>query len=135
MNAYPEAVKKNLRIRPLRVAANQLGGVLLLLATAQVFGQVSLLDPSFRIGSGPDGPVDALVVQADQRILVGGEFTAITGCSNSFLARLNADGSVDCSFDPVGQTDGLVRCLLQQPDGKVLVGGGFGRLLGQQRPA
>jgi hypothetical protein len=42
---------------------------------------------------------------------------------------------VDCSFDPAGQTDGLVRCLLQQPDGKVLVGGGFGRLLGQRRPA
>jgi uncharacterized delta-60 repeat protein len=135
MNAFTEAVKRNLRIRPLRVTANQLGGVLLLLAAAQVFGQVSLVDPSFRIGSGPNGPVDALVVQADQRILVGGEFTAISGCSNSFLARLSADGSVDCSFDPAGQTDGLVRCLLQQPDGKVLVGGGFGRLLGQQRPA
>jgi uncharacterized delta-60 repeat protein len=109
--------------------------VLLLLAAAQTFGQVSLLDPSFLIGSGPDGPVDALVVQPDQRILVGGEFTAISGCSNSFLARLNADGSVDCSFDPAGQTDGLVRCLVQQRDGKVLVGGGFGSLLGQQRPA
>src|ERR1035441_9361475 len=105
MNVHTEGVKRNLRIRPLRVAANQLGGVLLLLAAAQVFGQVSLLDPSFRIGSGRDGPVDALVVQADQRILVGGEFTAITGCSNSFLARLNADGSVDCSFDPAGLTD------------------------------
>ena len=94
-----------------------------------------MLDPSFNVGPGADGAVNALVLQADRRILVGGEFTAIRGCSNSFLARLNADGSVDTAFNPAGQTDGFVRCLLQQPDRKVLVGGGFSRLLGQTRPA
>ena len=78
-------------------------------------------------------PSAALVVQADQRILVGGHFTAIVGCSNSFLARLQPDGSVDASFNPAGQTDGAVTRLLQQPDGKVLVSGGFTRLLGQPR--
>ena len=134
-NSDTEEMRTLLITRQRRIAPSRLGAMLLLLATTPVFGQVSLLDPSFRIGSGPDGPVDALLVQADQRILVGGEFTAISGCSNSFLARVNADGSVDCSFDPAGQTDGLVRCLVRQPDGKMLVGGGFGRLLGQDRPA
>ena len=107
----------------------------LLAAWAQAFGQVSVLDPSFKVGPGANDAVDALVVQADQRILVGGEFTSIGGCSNSFLARLNSDGSVDPSFNPAGQTDGAVSCLLQQPDRKVLVGGSFGRLLGHAQPA
>jgi uncharacterized delta-60 repeat protein len=113
----------------------RLARLLLLAAWTQASGQVSLLDPSFNIGPGASDTVDALVVQADQRILVGGEFTTIGGCSNSFLVRLNSDGSVDQSFNPSGQTDGAVQCLLQQPDRKVLVGGAFGRLLGQTQTA
>lgn len=108
---------------------------LLLVAWATAFGQVSVLDPSFKVGPGANDAVDGLVVQADQRILVGGEFTSIGGCSNSFMARLSADGSVDVSFNPAGQTDGAIQCLLQQPDRKVLVGGGFERLLGHTQPA
>ena len=105
------------------------------MAWATAFGQVSVLDPSFKVGPGANDAVDGLVVQADQRILVGGEFTSIGGCSNSFMARLSADGSVDVSFNPAGQTDGAIQCLLQQPDRKVLVGGGFERLLGHTQPA
>jgi len=107
--------------------------LLLFAVWTQAFGQVSVFDPSFRVGSGADEVVNAMVLRGDQRILVGGKFTSINGCSNSFLARLNADGSVEASFNPAGQTDGSVSCLLQQPDGKVLVGGAFGRLLGQPR--
>ena len=109
--------------------------LLLFAAWAQAFGQVSVLDHSFQVGAGANDAVDGLVVQANGRILAGGEFTSICGHSNSFLARLNADGSVDTSFNPAGQTDAAVQCLLQQPDRKVLVGGGFGCLLGQARPA
>jgi len=94
---------------------------LLLLSSTQASGQISVLDSSFKIGSGTDGPVDALVVQSDQHILVGGEFTTISGLSNSYLARLKSDGSVDASFDPAGQTDGKVFCMAQQTDGKVLL--------------
>ena len=111
------------------------GCLLLFVAWAQAFSQVSVLDSSFNVGTGANDAVNALVLQADQRILVGGEFTTIGGCSNSFLARLNADGSVDTAFDPAGQIDGFVQCLLQQPDRKVIVGGAFGRLLGQTRSA
>jgi uncharacterized delta-60 repeat protein len=109
--------------------------LLLLTAWAPTFGQVSVLDPSFKVGLGVNDGVDSLVLQADQRILVGGEFTSIGGCSNSFLARLESDGLLDASFNPAGQTDGAVSCLLQQPDRKVLVGGSFGRLLGHTQPA
>jgi len=105
----------------------------LLLASPPVFGQVSVFDPSFQIGPGANDAVNALVVQQDGRILVGGDFTSIGGLSNSYFARLNADGAVDTSFVQGGATDGSVNCLLQQPDRKVLVGGGFNRLLGVER--
>jgi uncharacterized delta-60 repeat protein len=108
---------------------------LLFVACAPAFGQVSVLDPSFKVGPGANRAVNGMVVQADGRILVGGEFTSIGGCSNSFLARLNPDGSADKSFNPAGQTDGAVLCLLEQPDRKVLVGGSFSRLLGHDQLA
>src|SRR5207249_6412172 len=99
----------------------------------EVLSQVSVLDSSFKIGSGADGPVDAVVVLQDQRILLGGEFTAVSGASNAYLARLSADGTLDPAFNPRGQTDGEVFCMAQQPDGKVLVGGQFNHLLGMER--
>ena len=123
------------RVRRSAWCLRSAGWLLLLAGGAPAFGQVSVLDHSFKVGPGANDAVDGLVVQADQRILVGGEFTTIGGCSNSFLARLNADGSVDGSFNPSGQTDGAVLCLLQQPDRKVLVGGSFERLLGHTQPA
>ena len=126
---------KRCRVRPCAWCWRSATWSLLLAAWATAFGQVSVLDPSFKVGPGANDAVDGLVVQADQRILVGGEFTSIGGCSNSFMARLSADGSVDVSFNPAGQTDGAIQCLLQQPDRKVLVGGGFERLRGHTQPA
>jgi uncharacterized delta-60 repeat protein len=109
------------------------GCLLLLAAWMPAFGQVSVLDSSFKVGPGANDTVSAVLVQADQRILVGGDFTTIGGCSNSYLARLSAEGIVDASFNPVGQTDGSIIRLVPQPDGKVLVSGSFQRLLGQPR--
>lgn len=126
---------RRFEIRPSVRCWRSAGCLFLLAAWAQAFGQVSVLDPSFKVGPGANDAVEALVLQTDQRILVGGEFTTIGGCSNSFLARLNSDGSVDASFNPAGQTDGAISSLLQQPDRKVLVGGSFGRLLGHAQPA
>ena len=134
-NKRDEQDARRLGIQPAARCWRSAGWLLLLVAWVEASGQVSVLDPSFMVGPGADGAVDALVLQADQRILVGGEFTTIGGCSNSFLARLNSDGSVDASFNPAGQTDEAVQCLLQQPDRKVVVGGGFGRLLGHAQPA
>src|SRR5262249_32730894 len=104
---------RNLRLDPVTkpmassffIAYSRRAGLwLLLLSATQASSQISVLDSSFKIGSGTDRPVDALVVQSDQRILVGGEFTIISGLSNSYLARLNPDGSLDASFNPAGQT-------------------------------
>jgi uncharacterized delta-60 repeat protein len=47
-----------------------------------------------------DGPVYALNLQQDGRIIVGGRFTTIGGVTRTNLARLNVDGTIDESFSP-----------------------------------
>ena|ERR1019366_557252 len=52
-----------------------------------------------------------------------GDFTAFNGTRQKYLARLNADGTLDASFSP--WVDNNVQSLVLQPDGKMLVGGDF----------
>jgi uncharacterized delta-60 repeat protein len=75
--------------------------------------------------------VYSLAVQADGKILVGGNFTTLAGQTRTNIARLNADGTLDSGFDP--GADGEVNSLAVQADGKILVGGHFTTLGGQPR--
>src|SRR5207245_857346 len=65
------------------------------------------------------------------KILVGGEFTTLVGQSRNYIGRLNADGTLDASFNPGADND--VYSLAVQADGKILVGGYFTTLGGQSR--
>ena len=68
--------------------------------------------------------IQTVVVQRDQQILIGGWFTYnVAGVTRSNIARLNPDGSPDPSFDP-GEAP-AVTSIVEQPDGKILVGGSF----------
>ena len=91
------------------------------------------VDVSFDAGSGIDGAVYAIVVQPDGKVLVGGDFTNIKGVLRNRIARLNADGSVDGTFDPGTGPDNAVLALALQPDGKVLAGGAFYSINGVSR--
>jgi uncharacterized delta-60 repeat protein len=109
------------------------------------------LDPSFSLNPALSnqfsigGPLSALLVQPDQRILVAGDFFGVTNLFRSRLARLTADGQIDSSFSPgfifgsdsfpVFGIDGYINCLALQPDGKVLAGGTFTFVDGQPRQA
>ena len=104
---------------------------ILLIFPASAFGQASLYDSSFAIGSGANGLVYSILVQADGKILVGGDFTQIAGQTHPYLARLYSDGQIDPSFP--GGTDSTVYRLVEQSDGKVLVGGYFSHLQGAAR--
>jgi hypothetical protein len=87
------------------------------------------LDLSFDTGSGPNGGVRTVDLQAAGKIAIGGDFSAVNGTSRNQLARLHSDGQVDPSFDPpvpivgaVGHNVGAVVC---QSDGRVLAAGGY----------
>jgi uncharacterized delta-60 repeat protein len=88
--------------------------------------------------AGASGSVTALMVQADGKVLVGGDFTAYNGddAAPDNLVRLNADGSPDPDFNPGGAgSSGSVFALAGQAAGQVLVGGDFAAYNGAAAPA
>ena len=91
------------------------------------------LDTSFNPFNGFDGDVNAVAIQADGRIVVAGSFTSFNGTARNRIARLNANGSLDTSFDPGTGFGGIVYTLALQSDGKIVAGGGFGSFNGTTR--
>ncbi len=99
------------------------------------FNTDGTLDGSFQVGLGPlhnsYTRLNAIAIQNDGRILVGGNFVGFNGTDRRNVARLNSDGSVDTSFNMTELTfdfvDG-VKDVVVQPDGKVLVCGFIMRL-------
>ena len=81
-------------------------------------------DPAF--ASHPLGAVQAVAVQSDGKILIGGE-SLVTDRPHRRVMRLNPGGSVDENFGSKVGYNQEVRSLLVQPDGKVLVSGSFSR--------
>ena len=91
------------------------------------------IDPDFNPGTGANNTIYALACQPDGKILIGGNFTSFNGTTRNRLARLNADGSLDLSFNPGAGADDTVYDILVQPDGKILVGGAFDNYDGTAR--
>lgn len=83
------------------------------------------LDTSFNPGSGPSSQVTTLAVQPDGKILVGGLFATFNGVTKNNIVRLNSDGSIDSGFLTGSGTNNILKKILLQPDGKILIGGGF----------
>ena len=84
--------------------------------------------------SGTDGDVVAIAVQADGKVLIGGAFTTVNGVARNKIARLNSDGSLDTTFlDGLAGANAGVQSIAVQADGKVLIGGFFGKVNGVQR--
>jgi len=95
--------------------------------------QASLLDTSFNPGSGANGFINAIVRQADGRIVIAGAFTEFDGIPRTRIARLNSDGSVDPSFDPGAGADDNVNATAIQPDGRIVIAGYFTQFNGVSR--
>lgn len=91
------------------------------------------LDVSFDPGTGADGEVNAVVIQSDGKIIIGGEFTSYNGTPANHVVRINSDGSIDNSFDPGAGTSGPVWSAVIQPDDKVILGGYFDNCDGYTR--
>ncbi|HEY0427057.1 MAG TPA: FG-GAP-like repeat-containing protein, partial [Pyrinomonadaceae bacterium] len=77
-----------------------------------------------------NGTVNVVKVLPDGKILIGGYFTEANGFAATGIARLNADGSTDTSFNAPDffNESGFGReiwAIAPQSDGKILVGGNF----------
>lgn len=84
------------------------------------------LDASFQPGSGPDQPPNILSLQPDGKILISGSFSQVGSLARAKLARLNADGGPDSTFDAAVNIGGNeIKTIKSQSDGKILIGGDF----------
>src|SRR6478609_5399238 len=105
--------------------------ILLFLLQFSVLGFAQSLDTTFDPGTGADGNIHAIAIQPDGKIIVGGWFVNFNGASRYHLARLNADGSLDNSFNLGTDINSdiflysMVRSIILQPDGKIIIGGIF----------
>jgi uncharacterized delta-60 repeat protein len=83
------------------------------------------LDTAFAAGAlGANGDVHTIALQADGKIIVGGEFTGIGGQVGYHIARLDpATGAADPSF--TSYANDIVYAVAVQADGKILIAGQF----------
>ena len=91
------------------------------------------LDPTLNTVSGANDSPYSIAVQADGKVLIGGEFTTYNGTARNSIARLNSDGSLDPSFNPGSGANWQVLSSVVQADGKVLIGGVFTSYNGMAR--
>jgi uncharacterized delta-60 repeat protein len=114
-------------------------------STFQPNGADTAINHSFFVRLNTDGTIDttftntnansrvlAVAVQPDGKVIIGGAFSAITPgnassqFSHAFVARLNADGTLDDGFNP--SPNYMVDTIALQPDGRILIGGNFTQL-------
>lgn len=104
------------------------------LAPVGLAAQSGSIDSSFQVGAGFNGPPWCVEVDAQNRILVGGEFSHYNGSPRVRLARLNGNGLVDPTFDPGLGPNNSVLGIKVQPDGKLLIVGAFTQYRNVPRP-
>ena len=100
------------------------------------------VDPEFVTETGPNNVVRVLLPSsANKGLYIGGAFTNVSGQPRSALARLAVgrlgivDGTLDAGFAPVlAGGSVVVNAIVEQYDGKVLVGGSFSSVNGVSSP-
>lgn len=82
---------------------------------------------AFNAGEGVNGSVNALAVQSDGKVIIGGNFSAVNGVPRQNVARLNTDGTLDTAFLPetANGVNGQVNAIAVDSTGGIIVGGSF----------
>ncbi len=91
------------------------------------------VDAQFQIGTGASDSVYVIALQNDGKVLLGGEFTTASGVTRQRITRLRPDGTVDPSINFGTGANGFISAMLVQPDGKIIVAGGFSEFDGFPR--
>jgi uncharacterized delta-60 repeat protein len=97
------------------------------------FNRDGSVDRSFAIGQGTSRSVRALQVLPGDKILVAGQFGGINGVQRTRVAILNADGSLDPTFDPGAGPNDIVYSMARDTAGNVYLGGSFTAVAGTSK--
>ncbi len=110
-----------------------LGIALCLFAVEQSVGAQSI-DITFNPGSGVNGAPAVIATYPDGRIVIAGGFSQYNGSMRRGLARLQSDGTLDATFDPMEGPNGSVKWIFPQADEKLIIAGDFSTYNSLPRP-
>ncbi len=86
---------------------------------------------------GAPGGVLGMAMQPDGQIILGGVFSRLAGEEHNLLGRVNAEGTLDATFNPVivgyPYPPSYVLALALQTDTRILIGGAFTWVNGEPR--
>lgn len=82
-------------------------------------------DPNFNTGTGFGGgsEPETIILQPNGQILVGGQFRFYNGIARNQMARLDANGTLDPSFNVNLLINNPVNAIGLQRNGKIIIGG------------
>jgi uncharacterized delta-60 repeat protein len=111
-----------------------------LLGPINVSAAAGDVDTGFKASVGRlGGAVLSTVIQPDGKIIIAGDYENVNGLYRTGIARLNADGTTDPTFNPpefltqsINPVYGSINKIGLQADGKIIVGGRFS-VAGQPR--
>lgn len=84
------------------------------------------IDLTFDPGAGVNSSVFDIEVQPDGKIILVGNFTTANFLNRNYIIRLNADGSIDNTFNIGIGTNAYIWSVARQPsDGKLIICGNF----------
>ena len=111
--------------------ANQLIGIASFLENSSLVKRIvrlnsdGTLDAAFNVSIGINGIVSKIAVQPDGKILLFGEFDRVNNIPRNTIARINADGTLDASFDSGSSFNTPPADAVVAVDGKIIVVGSF----------
>lgn len=83
------------------------------------------IDSTFNPNAGTNGEIKIVIFQEDGKILIGGDFTSVNNTPRNAIARLNANGTLDATFDSGTGPNASIFAMALTLEGKILIGGDF----------
>ena len=111
----------------------KINGAYLYLARLNPDGTV---DSTWNTGATGGTNVRAIAKQTDGKYVLGGRFTTYNGISRYYMARLNADGTLDTGWASTtfaNMPNNYVNAVAIAPDGQIYIGGDFNTSSGFRR--
>ena len=91
------------------------------------------VDNSFAVGTGFNGAIRTMIIQSNNKTIIGGNFTTYNGTTVNRIVRLNTDGSIDNSFVTGTGFNDIVYSMAFQTNGKIIIAGQFTTYNGTSR--
>jgi uncharacterized delta-60 repeat protein len=78
------------------------------------------------LGTGFNDCINTIELDANSKILLGGDFTSLNGFDRSYIVKLRQSGKEDRTYSfGMGPFNSGIKVIRKQNDGKTLIGGSF----------